>query len=417
MKVQIITYKSELKNRFKDYDITYSTINSPQSFDEFDVNVVSLQNYEIWRNNSANTQSINCIDDFKSLQKIIQNSSNSNTIIFFPQNSIFSYNYYPTQNRYAHHDELKNILYHLYDIINKMIPQNIANNWVLTYENTKTVINGKEYSAAFYFNTALEKNILFSKGGAKPTAICYTDRLFFSSLDLSIDDFSLKDFFTAIGIEQSEIQAPQWLVDLKCLDDEEQLEVVSENQQIILEAKNKIDVAKEKLDKNLKYKSILVTNGDELVSVVFDILEQILDCRLSDFKDNKKEDFLIKKDTLSFIGEIKGITSNVKSENVAQVERHYQAYMDELQEMGLSENVKQLLIINPFRTKDIAIRDEVHEIQINLAKRYGSLIITTEALLKIYEMFLNGETTTEKILSVLSTEIGLADINSFKQGD
>ena len=95
MKVQIITYKSELKNRFKDYDITYSTINSPQSFDEFDVNVVSLQNYEIWRNNSANTQSINCIDDFKSLQKIIQNSSNSNTIIFFPQNSIFSYNYYP----------------------------------------------------------------------------------------------------------------------------------------------------------------------------------------------------------------------------------------------------------------------------------------------------------------------------------
>lgn len=250
----------------------------------------------------------------------------------------------------------------MYDIINKIIPQNIANNWELTYENTNTVINGKEYSAAFYFSTSFEKNILFSKGGAKPTAICYTERLFFSSLDLSIDSFSLKDFFTAIGIEHSETQIPQWLVDLKCLDDEEQLEVVTENQQIIIEAKNKIDVAKEKLDKNLKYKSILVTNGDELVSVVFDILEQILYYDLSEFEDEKREDFSIKKDDITYIGEIKGITSNVKSENVAQVERHYQAYMDELQEKGLSENVKQLLIINPFRTKDIAIRDEVHEI-------------------------------------------------------
>ena len=151
--------------------------------------------------------------------------------------------------------------------------------------------------------------------------------------------------------------------------------------------------------------------------VVFDILEQILDYDLSEFEDEKREDFSIKKDGVTYIGEIKGITSNVKSENVAQVERHYQAYMDELQEKGLSENVKQLLIINPFRTKDIAIRDEVHEIQINLAKRYGSLIITTETLLKMYELFLNNETTTEKILSVLSTETGLADINSFKQGD
>lgn len=417
MKVQIITYKNELKNKFKDYDITYSTINSPQSFDEFDVNIVSLQNHEIWRNNSANTQNINCIDDFKSLQKIIQNSSNSNTIIFFPQNSIFSYNYYPTQNRYAHHDELKNILYHLYDIINKMIPQNIANNWVLTYENTKTVINGKEYSAAFYFNTALEKNILFSKGGAKPTAICYTDRLFFSSLDLSIDDFSLKDFFTAIGIEQSEIQVPQWLVDLKCLDDEEQLEVVLENQQIIIEAKNKIDVAKEKLDANLKYKSILVTNGDELVSVVFDILEQILDYDLSEFEDEKREDFSIKKDGVTYIGEIKGITSNVRSEHISQLDVHYQTYMDKLQKDNIVENVKSILIINPFRSKPLGERDEIHENQIKLAIRNGSLIITTEKLLKIYEMFLNGETTTEKILSVLSTNIGLADINSFKQGD
>lgn len=416
MKVQIITYKNELKDKFKDYDITYSTINSPRSFDEFDVNIVLLQNKEIWRNKSQSKDTINCIQDFRSLQRIIQNSSTSKTIITFPVNGVFMYDYWPHQNSYQKSDELKNILGNVYGIISQMIPQDIKHACSLVFENTATIINSHKYPASFYFDTPCEK-ITVSTGSEKPTTIRYREKLYFTTLDFSANHFNLKDFFTAIGVEQSTLEVPEWLVQFKCLDDEEQLEVVSENQQIILEAKNKIDVAKEKLDKNLKYKSILVTNGDELVSVVFDILEQILDCNLSEFEDEKREDFLIKKDSITYIGEIKGITSNVKSENVAQVERHYQAYMDELQEKGLSENVKQLLIINPFRTKDIAIRDEVHEIQINLAKRYGSLIITTEALLKIYEMFLNGETTTEKILSVLSTETGLADINSFKQGD
>lgn len=416
LKVQIISYKNELKDKFKDYDIVYSTINSPQSFDEFDVNIISLQNNEIWRNKENDISTINCSDDFKCLQKIIQNSACSKTIIAFPINGNFMYDYWSAQRVYHRSVELKNILDYVYIIVDKMIPQNISCACSLVYENTKTVINNNEYTAAFYFNTPCDK-ITVSKDSKKPTTIRYSDRLYFSSLDLSTKDFCLKDFLTAVGIEQSSIEVPEWLVQFKCLDDEEQLEVVSENQQIILEAENKIDVAKGKLDENLKYKSILVTNGDELVSVVFDILEQILDCNLSEFEDEKREDFLIRKDGVTYIGEIKGITSNVKSENVAQVERHFQAYMDELQEKGLSENVKQLLIINPFRTKDIAIRDEVHENQINLAKRYGSLIITTETLLKMYELFFNNETTTEKILSVLSTETGLADINSFKQGD
>ena len=88
-----------------------------------------------------------------------------------------------------------------------------------------------------------------------------------------------------------------------------------------------------------------------------------------------------------------------------------------MQKDNIIENVKSILVINPFITKPLSERYDIHENQIKLAIRNGSLIITTEALLKIYEMFLNGETTTEKILSVLSTETGLADINSFKQGD
>mgnify|MGYP003300999417 FL=1 len=76
MKVQIISYKNELKDKFKDYDIVYSTINSPQSFDEFDVNIISLQHEEIWQNKSRDITSVNCIEDFKCLQKIIKNFLN-----------------------------------------------------------------------------------------------------------------------------------------------------------------------------------------------------------------------------------------------------------------------------------------------------------------------------------------------------
>ena len=62
----------------------------------------------------------------------------------------------------------------------------------------------------------------------------------------------------------------------------------------------------------------MYTNGEQLVEVVFDILESFFSYSLSEFKDEKKEDFLIKLDSVTFIGEIKGITSNVKSEHVSQ---------------------------------------------------------------------------------------------------
>ncbi len=116
---------------------------------------------------------------------------------------------------------------------------------------------------------------------------------------------------------------------------------------------------------------------------------------------------MIKKDDITFIGEIKGINSNVKNENVSQLEVHSQCYFDKLNEEGKTESVKALLIINPFRTKPISERDPVHETQIKLAERYGSLIITTEQILKIFEKFLFGDLKSEQIIERFKKEIGL----------
>lgn len=414
MKVQVISYNNRLNNKFKDCDIIYSSINSPKSFDEFDINIISLQDEGIWEYYDYGIKDeVNCIADFKSLQGIIQNSTHSKTILVFPINCKFKYYYDKYNHRYQNSQELKNILENSENIINYVIPDNIKQQWKLKYENTTTTINGKEYSASFYFDSPCQQ-LTISKGSQKPTTILYSKKLYFTTLNLSSNSFDLKDFLKAIGIENSSTSIPEWLINLNRLDDEKQNEIIFANEQIITTAMKKINNAKQKLEENKKYKSILSNNGDELVSVVFEILEKILDYNLSEFNDAKREDFVVKKDSITFIGEIKGITSNVKSENVAQVERHYQAYMDELQENGLSENVKQLLIINPFRTKELSLRDEVHQIQINLAKRYGSLIITTETLLGIFEKFLNNEITVEKIVSVFNCEVGLASIKSFE---
>ncbi len=51
MKIQIISYRNELNDKFKsnsDAQIKYTSLNAPESFDMFDVNFVSLQSASMW---------------------------------------------------------------------------------------------------------------------------------------------------------------------------------------------------------------------------------------------------------------------------------------------------------------------------------------------------------------------------------
>ena len=126
MKIQIISYGNKLNNKFKDYDVVYSTINSPQSFDEFDINIISLQENMIWETNGYEiTPMINCIADLKSLQGIIENSCSSKTILMFPLNCRFKYNYLNYAKKYEYSQEIKNFLSVAIKIIGSIIPNSI----------------------------------------------------------------------------------------------------------------------------------------------------------------------------------------------------------------------------------------------------------------------------------------------------
>lgn len=163
----------------------------------------------------------------------------------------------------------------------------------------------------------------------------------------------------------------------------------------------------EQLENNSKYKKILYETGEELVKIVTEIVENLLDCSTEDFIDEKKEDLLVKLNEVTFIIEIKGVTSNIKSENVAQLERHCQSYMDKLNETGENETVKGVLLINHQRNKKLEVRDIVHDTQIDLAKKYGSIIIETKTLLDIFEDFKNEKISSEECVKLFDKEIGL----------
>lgn len=165
----------------------------------------------------------------------------------------------------------------------------------------------------------------------------------------------------------------------------------------------------------MRYKSILATNSDELAKVTYDIIEYIFDIDLSTFVDEKKEDFLFEKNNICYIGEIKGVTSNIRSENISQLEVHYYSFLDRLQDEGIQKEIRKLLIMNYERNKNVSDRTEVHKIQIDLAIRNGTLIIDTLSLLRLYECILNGTVSKQQAIAYINTKTGLFNISELKQ--
>ena len=191
-------------------------------------------------------------------------------------------------------------------------------------------------------------------------------------------------------------------------DDNTQLNIIKKNNDMIKAAHENISKAMEVIDKNNRYKSILYTTGNELVEVVFEILQEMLGCDLSEFTDKKKEDFKFTLGDKVFIGEIKGVTLNVKKANVSQLDVHVQEYMDDNDEQV--ENIIALLIIDHQRGKAIAEREKVHEEVIKLAERNGSLIVDTMALLRLFEQYTLNEKSREECIELLESNTGLLEI-------
>lgn len=413
MKVQIISYKKKNEGAFS--GITVSTLANPKSLDEYDINIIDLTSTEgLWSYFERNCTNINCINDFVSISSMVENSKKAKMLYVFPRNMSFSYWYDEYEEDFRKHILLKDHLDIICQKILSTIIPTMEERKFLDFENTRTTIEGKTYEADFYFNKEKE-GITRSDCSEKTTTVALGERIYGTTLNIVKSKEELLNYLKFVFDKKEKSEVPEWVNDITFSNDEEQKNKIKQNEDLIEKAQKRIIEANEILDKNMRYKSILYTNSGELVEIVFEILEKILGCDLSEFEDVRKEDFLIKMENVTFIGEIKGVTSNIKYEHISQVEVHYRVYLDRLVENGQNENVKQILIMNPFRTKPLDKREPVCEDQIKLAIRNGCLIIETVTLLRIFEKLCNEELSVQQCVDVFSQKVGLLSLDDFTQ--
>lgn len=79
--------------------------------------------------------------------------------------------------------------------------------------------------------------------------------------------------------------------EVKMFDDVKQLETIQMTKQEISDLEDRIEKAETQLNENKRMKSILYTQSDELVEVVFEIFKEMLNVDLSRFEDKKKKIF------------------------------------------------------------------------------------------------------------------------------
>ena len=310
MKIQWLSVETEIES---EKGIKYSSFGSPESLDSFEINVFDLSDERFWISGDYpyKRATLRLDDELELLNKMVKNSSKTKILVLLPQDISMKHGNERTL--------LKNMLSTFESHLRKIINLPFSN---IEFEPTETTVVGKKLNADFYFLNG-RNNLTKSNFSEKATTtVNDTGRFFFSSIDLSKES-DIEPFLIEIGIlKTTNEEEPEWMEGIDVFDDKEQSEAIAISLEKIKEQQKLINKSNEILKQNKRYKSILYTQGDELVEVVFDMVEEMLDVDLSEFVDERKEDIGFKIDDEYFIGEIKGIADNVKAGRLSQLDNH-----------------------------------------------------------------------------------------------
>ena len=401
--IQILTYSGN-EEKLRGEGIRLNKIHDAEALDSFEINIISLQDDNMWVTRERTLGTIDTIGDLTSLSKMIASSKQSKIIVILPQNNGFTYNTWESDCRYWKRREFKDALRDFHYVLGHVFQP--LERIDLIYENTTTLVGNKKVLASFHFDESAKHVLTKSEKSNKPTTVEVGEKIL-STLNISNCN-EVQDFLSLIGLIKEKSKAPEWMEGINMFDDDNQLEIIQENNKAIETANENISNAMKVINQNKRYKSVLYTSGDELVEVIFEILEKMLGCDLSEFTDKKKEDFKFMINDKVFIGEIKGVTPNVKKANVSQLDVHVQEHLDDNDEE--SKNIIALLIINHQRNKPISAREGVNDEVIKLAERNGSLIVETITLLKLFEQYLLGEKSRDECIDTLANTTGLLEL-------
>jgi hypothetical protein len=413
MKIQLIGHETRIIKNIK-----CSRFKDPQSPDDFDINIIDLNSSGIWYCKSSKSDTINDFNDFVHLSEMISDSKKTKVLIVYPENYYYYYHFDTYNLRYHYKDELKNklhVLLKIESLITQLPPPSIF------FEKTETTINDLKFLSDFRFDTTGELRCSTkSDVSEKSTTVKLQHpnkkiEITLTTLhNITKDEKSLQSFLKHIGLIEIKDAEPEWIKSYDKFDDKKIKAQIDKNKRDISKLQQEITKGNEILEQNKKWKSILYENGENLVKVVFNVLEKLLDYDFSDRKDNFKEDFLIKKEGVVFVGEIKGVSHNVKNSNISQAVTNRNICKENLESENIEENVKGLLVINHQRDKPLENREPIHNNQIEEAERNQILIIETSTLLDIFEKHQKNDISAAKYIEIFKNKVGVLKIDDFK---
>ena len=397
MKIQLICSDPN-KSSFGEIINQTSFLDKAHVLDDYDVNIIDLKAPSIWRNKKSNYQTIDQIKDFKTLNNLLNNAKTSTSIVLLPSDLEFLYTW--DGRSYSQGIKIKDMLAEFHNILLQLylVMENVV------FGVTTTKFGSSLVNSDFYFSP-LESTQAITKTDSGIVTTIKTDRVLFTTLQICNNE-ELELFLQICGLsDKEEVNIPDWFGTIEMFDDNEQKKLINESKKIIDIEKEKIYLAEKQLQINNKRKSILYTQGNELAETVLSILDEIFCEKISDFVDEKKEDFRFEYNDKIVIGEIKGLSHCVKMQNISQVDNHVLRFMDDN-----PENQKPflpILIINHQREKKPKDREPIHENQIRIAIKREVRIIETCTLLNIYEGFLQNKISKDDLWNCLIKKTGL----------
>ncbi len=395
-KIQIIT---SLINENLDYgdNIRLSHFYNYDSVDSYKYNIIDLNNSKLWDYDTSN--GFISSDDITTLINAIKdNGCKSEFIIMMPIDLRFKIKSFSTTDTWLRNEpEMINMFLGVYFNLSNL-------NFVYGMNNTQ--IGKQKFKAGFHITTQDSNYSIITKNTNDKITSIKHENLILTTLQLT-NRMEVINFINGTLLKK-ETNVPEWFEKIEMFDDSKQKEIIKNKSSQINKLESEITIANEKLEKNNEYKSILYTQGKPLEKTVLKMLSEILNYDLSQFIDEKSEDFLVILDDVTFVGEIKGVNSNLKNKHLAQLNIHLEKRRDKVK----GEHLKPLMIINRFKEHPPEKRKPIDEEQIKLAieKYEHTLIITVETLLDLYWQFIEGNITTKNIIKKFKENEGLFEL-------
>jgi len=398
METQVITELSIETNS----NIQVSNFETPNALDSYKLNIILFEGSSfISGMMKDDTRLYNILIHLK---RMIANTTKTSILIVLPADAMIPGKY---GNKVAIRDNLT--------IVKKIIPETIRimEKYMLFYEKTMTKIDNKMLHSDFYFQLYPGKNIndeqTVKSHESNKTTILSDGRFIVTTISGEINDYiSIYNKFHPKPV----IKIPEWLNEFNWYTDEKLQEKYKEKLDAQKKLSESISEIHSKINENQKHKMILISDGNDLVKGVCEIIDQMLQTNTTGYKDEFEEDFAFETEKTIFIGEIKGVKSNVKNSFISQLDDHLFKYADRT---NCSKQCKGLLIIN--HQKEIALQDRkgIESEQIKLAERNKALIIQTITLLNIFSDFQKNLISGNEIIDILNNETGNLSYESRKK--